>query len=182
MANYMVPKSVLGTRIMDFRKSNALTQADLADRYEISGPAVFKFEKGFVTPSLKLWNKMSADMDIPTKEAVLIWVKEKLPERMHKYIQQTPALDVGDLQARLEEVAGDEDAHAKMADIVLGHPDIAPSIKEFVGKKDIWNILKPSVEEVLFMLEIEDCLSRLSVEQFRDLMVVARAIRLPDAD
>lgn len=29
----------------------------------------FKFEKGYVTPTLKLWLKIAADIDVPEREA-----------------------------------------------------------------------------------------------------------------
>ena len=65
MARYSETTSPLGSRIMSYRKIHSLTQSDLADRYGVSGPAIFKFEKGFVTPSLKLWQKIASNIDIP---------------------------------------------------------------------------------------------------------------------
>ncbi|MFP4382112.1 MAG: helix-turn-helix domain-containing protein [Candidatus Sumerlaeia bacterium] len=179
-SKYQEQKSILGTRIMDFRKSNHLTQADLADRYEISGPAVFKFEKGFVTPSLKLWQKMAKDMDIPEKEAVLIWVKEKLPARMHKMIRERSVLDMEEMKKQLEEASKEQDSSAAMRSIILGNPDITPSFQEFVSEKTVWEIMKPTLEEVVFLIEIDQWMPRLTVDQFRDLLIVARAIRKPE--
>jgi len=89
---------------MEYRKSQNLTQIDLAERYGVSGPAIFKFEKGFVTPSLKLWLKIASNIGIPDKEAVLIWVKEKLPTRMKGLINETPSLDIDGLIDTLEQL------------------------------------------------------------------------------
>jgi len=165
---------------MEFRKSNKLTQADLAQRYEVSGPAVFKFEKGFVTPSLKLWQKIAADMDIPEKEAVLLWIKEKLPERMHPHLTISAALDVDALKVELEKAGKDPSPQEAIREVVLANPDITPSLKNFASERAMWSVFKPTLKEVLFLVEIDHHLPRLSVNQFRDLLVVARAIQNPE--
>jgi len=165
---------------MEFRKSNKLTQADLAQRYEVSGPAVFKFEKGFVTPSLKLWQKIAADMDIPEKEAVLLWIKEKLPVRMHPHLTISAALDVDALKVELEKAGKDPSPQEAIREVVLANPDITPSLKNFASERAMWSVFKPTLKEVLFLVEIDHHLPRLSVNQFRDLLVVARAIQNPE--
>src|ERR1035437_8999574 len=98
MARYAETTSALGARIMNYRKERDLTQSDLAVRFNVSGPAIFKFEKGFVTPSLQLWLKIATGMGIPEKEAVLVWVREKLPENMRKMVDETTVLDVNGLR------------------------------------------------------------------------------------
>jgi DNA-binding XRE family transcriptional regulator len=180
MIKYTPPKSELGSRIMEFRKSNKLTQADLAQRYEVSGPAVFKFEKGFVTPSLKLWQKIAADMDIPEKEAVLLWIKEKLPVRMHPHLLISAALDVDALKVELEKAGKDPSPQEAIQEVIVANPDITPSLKNFASERAMWRIFKPTLKEVLFLVEIDHHLPRLSVNQFRDLLVVARAIQNPE--
>lgn len=180
MSRYVEPNSIIGTRIMAFRMESKLTQADLADRYEISGPAVFKFEKGFVTPSLKLWLKMAEDMDIPEKEAVRMWVKEKLPPKMQKLVREQPPLDPEVLKAELEKLATEPDGCDKLRELIMSHPDITPSLKSFAGEKEMWSILKPSAKEVLFLIKLDRLMPRLTVSQFRDMMVVGRAIQFPE--
>jgi hypothetical protein len=44
----------------------------------------------------------------------------------------------------------------------------------------MWSVFKPTLKEVLFLVEIDHHLPRLSVNQFRDLLVVARAIQNPE--
>ena len=39
---------IIGTKITELRKTLGLTQDQFGVRYGVSGPAVFKFEKGFV--------------------------------------------------------------------------------------------------------------------------------------
>jgi len=122
MAKYVEVLSALGSRMMKFRKSHDLTQADLAERYKVSGPAIFKFEKGFVTPSLRLWLTIAADMGVPEKEAVLLWVKEKLPRRHNSLIKEAQELDLAPVESALAEAAKGPDALNKMRNAILDNP------------------------------------------------------------
>ena len=54
-------KNYLGTIIFNSRQDEDLTQDQYGSRYGVSGPAIFKFEKGYVKPSLELWLKMAKD-------------------------------------------------------------------------------------------------------------------------
>lgn len=47
-------KKYIGGIIYKSRKSRKLTQDEFGEIYGVSGPAIFKFEKGYVRPSLKL--------------------------------------------------------------------------------------------------------------------------------
>lgn len=174
MAKYAESISSLGSRIMKFRKSHNLTQADLAERYKVSGPAIFKFEKGFVIPSLKLWQVIASDMGIPEKEAVLIWVKEKLPTRFHSLIRPKPTFDVGSLRKQLELKSKDL---KEMREVILGNPEISPSLKKFVSNNEMWTIFKPNSKELLFLVELDKAFPLISLLQFREAMIVARQIQ-----
>ena len=80
----------LGEIVYKARVEQNLTQDQLGARYDVSGPAIFKFEKGYVKPSLKLWIKMAKDFGLPERRAVLLWSRAKLPKDYKKYI------DLGD--------------------------------------------------------------------------------------
>ena len=54
-------------------------------RNGVSGPAIFKFEKNYVKPSLELWLKIARDCGLEERQAVLLWVKAKLPEQYHDF-------------------------------------------------------------------------------------------------
>jgi len=179
MAKYSDSASTLGARIMKFRKSHGLTQADLAERYKVSGPAIFKFEKGFVIPSLKLWLAISSDMGIPEKEAVLVWVREKMPARFHSLVKAKPSFDVAPLRAELEAMAKDTPGLKRMREVILSHPEISPSLKKFVGNNEMWNIFKPTSKELLFLIELDKTYTLISLRQFREAMIVARQIQNP---
>lgn len=69
----------MGEMIYGWRINADLTQDEFGSRHNISGPAVFKFEKGYVRPSLALWQSMAGDNDITEERAVLMWAREKVP-------------------------------------------------------------------------------------------------------
>lgn len=67
--------------IVGGRTKTGLTQEQFARKYNVSGPAISKFEKGYLNPSLDLWLVMAKDMGLSEESAVLMWVREKLPEK-----------------------------------------------------------------------------------------------------
>ncbi len=179
MRTVTVKKGSLGARIMDFRKSGKLTQSDLAERYHVSGPAIFKFEKGFVTPSLKLWEVIANDIGIPEREAVLLWVKEKLPNKMHNLIRISSSLDIKALALELDVIGKGKDSQKKLRQAILQNYEIAPALKKFVAQAEMWKVFKPTAKELKFLIEVDQVLPNLSITQYRDLMLVAREIENP---
>lgn len=181
MPKYSETSSILGSRIMKFRKDHNLTQADLAERYSVSGPAIFKFEKGFVTPSLKLWLKIAANIGIPEKEAVLIWVREKLPTQMKNLVSEMPVLDIDAVTEELQALEKDPDGFRKMRDVLLNNADLSPALKKFVATNEMWNTMKPTPKEVLFLINLTQTASLVTLSHFRDAIMIARDIQNPEA-
>ena len=179
MARYSETTSVLGSRIMEYRRTYDLTQADLAERYGVSGPAIFKFEKGFVTPSLKLWQKIAANIGVPEKEAVLIWVREKLPAQMKNLVCEVPTLDVEALRADVGAASKEPQAQKKMRAVLQANPDLSPALKRFVSSDEMWGTLKPTADELIFLIDLTQSATIHDVNHFRDAMIIARAIENP---
>ena len=177
MEEYSPPPSPLGERILKFRKTQNLTQADLAHRYKVSGPAIFKFERGFMTPSFKLWFKIAEDMGIPEKEAVLIWAKQKMPARFRKLIQETSELDVALIRDRLEAAGKGKTGRESMREIVRDDPGISPAVKRFVADSEMWGILKPTVDDLVFLIDLDGSIPLLTLEQLRDALMLGRDIQ-----
>ncbi|MBI1784372.1 helix-turn-helix transcriptional regulator, partial [Candidatus Sumerlaeota bacterium] len=80
-------KNYLGDIIYQSRLDQDLTQDQYGAKYNVSGPAIFKFEKGYVRPSLALWLRMAMDAGISERRSVLLWLKSKLPENYQDYIE-----------------------------------------------------------------------------------------------
>ena len=169
-----------GSRIIDYRSEHDLTQADLAVRFGVSGPAIFKFEKGFVTPSLRLWLKIAASMGIPEKEAVLLWVREKTPKNVRNLIDDTTALDLEGLRADLMAQPESSDSHRRIRDILSDNPDLPPVLKTFVNTSALWDVLKPTAQEALLPHRVGPRGPTAStVEHLRDAVMVGRSIQNP---
>ncbi len=79
--------TTIGEAIYACRIKQGLSRNEFALKYVITGPAVFKFEKGHMRPKLELWLKMARDSKIPEMTAVLLWLKSRLPERLQNLIQ-----------------------------------------------------------------------------------------------
>lgn len=79
-------KSEIGALIGECRVQSGLTQDQFGRKYNVSGPAIFKFEKGYVKPSLELWLQIAKDTDVTEQQAVLLWVKSKLPKKYQHYV------------------------------------------------------------------------------------------------
>ena len=84
------PGKALGDIINKTRKALSMTQDEYGARHNVSGPAVFKFERGYVRPSLPLWLAMAADADLSERRAVLLWLRSKLPQKYQRYVELPP--------------------------------------------------------------------------------------------
>ena len=179
MARYADTNSALGFRIIEYRKTYGLTQEDLAKRFGVSAPAIFKFEAGFVMPSLKLWQRIASGIGIPEREAVLLWAHERLPENMKDILGEAPSLDA---KAQREELLGlgkQPSGQNTMRDALLANPDLSPTLKRFVAKDEMWTTLKPSAEELLFLVDLTQKAVIHNEMHLCDAMIVARAIEKP---
>ncbi|MCH7981679.1 MAG: helix-turn-helix transcriptional regulator, partial [Proteobacteria bacterium] len=77
---------ILAGTILKSRLAMGLTQDEFGLRYSVSGPAIFKFEKGFVRPSLKLWLRIARDAELTERRAVLMWLQSKIPPQYQQYV------------------------------------------------------------------------------------------------
>jgi len=152
----MINNNEIGRRIFDVRKNSKLTQDEYGKRYDISGPAVFKFEKGKVKPSLELWLRMAKDMGIPEGRAVLLWSREKLPERYREYIDLTTMAREDDAEYGSKKkfdytTARDTKAVKKM---VAEDPALPAGIRELMEDQEIVSLFKPTGQEIHLLKKI----------------------------
>jgi len=149
-------ENILGARIAESREKLALTQDQFGSRYNVSGPAVFKFEKGYVKPSLDLWLKMARDCEIPEKKAVLLWIKAKLPEEYQSFIdlsaaaisEAVPTYDKAD-RPNYARIADQRDLRQRLqADAVL-----PPGMKAMFDDNEFWALYRPSGQEIQLLID-----------------------------
>lgn len=145
----------LGKRVQDMRRRLRMTQDQFGTKYGVSGPAIFKFEKNYVKPSLELWMRMAEDCGMNEHQAVLLWIKAKLPEQYHEHISMNGAdeLTIGQSSLHfgmLEEVPDytqitDRNLLRKM----LRNDDTLPlGFREVIADDTFWVIFKPTGAEI----------------------------------
>ena len=79
--------NIIADIIKEKRSELGLTQEQFGGKYNVTASAILKFEKGQVRPNLNLWLEMAKDFEIPEKQAVLMWVKLRLPEEYQDVLQ-----------------------------------------------------------------------------------------------
>lgn len=174
--------NIIGEAIYENRINQGLTQDQFGSKYDISGPAVFKFEKGYVKPSLDLWIKMSADFKIPEKTAVLMWLKSRLPEKYQGLIQIKNPQAEADLPTavrpspRAVDYTKFED-RKEMRKVSMNDRNLPKKLREFLKDDEIWVIYKPDGDEINFLRDAFGRLGQGSVDAFREALRAVRAFK-----
>jgi DNA-binding XRE family transcriptional regulator len=149
MANF------LGKRIFELRSKLHLTQDQFGAKYGVSGPAIFKFEKNYVKPSLALWLKIARDCGLEERQAVLLWVKAKLPDQYHDFIEVLPTTEEGiaEQAIRYGQMEGKVDYmrvvdREQLRQAILNDEDIPSGLREIVLDEDFWVVFRPTGPEI----------------------------------
>ena len=149
-------QNIIGARIAESRERLGLTQDQFGARYGVSGPAIFKFEKGYVKPSLELWLKMARDCDIAEKKAVLMWVKAKLPEEYQSFIDlSAPAV----AEAQATYVKEGRPNYARIGDArdlrdrLRADLTLPEGLKALAADDDFWVMYRPTGQEIQLLVE-----------------------------
>ncbi|HPB31433.1 MAG TPA: helix-turn-helix transcriptional regulator [Candidatus Sumerlaeota bacterium] len=171
--------NALGELLYENRCIQGLTQDQFGAKYHVTGPAIFKFEKGYVKPSLDLWLKMAKDFQVHETRAVLMWVKSRLPEEYQDLIQ------IQDSPLVLEDETGAKGRkrrdYAKISDReeirrqISKDPKLPKELKHFLRMDEIWSIYKPTGREINLLRDRFSDLGKGSDDAFREAL---RAIRM----
>lgn len=177
-------KNYLGEIIYASRMNLDLTQDEFGARYSVSGPAIFKFEKGYVRPSLALWLRMAVDAEISERRAVLLWLKSKLPDQYQDYVELQSAA-VAEKEAayskgskkkkkkggvdysKLEDRAAMREAADKDKDLPKG---LAGLLKD----DELWALYKPTGHEINMLRDTFGPLGRGSKASYREALRLVR--------
>lgn len=144
--------TLLGKLIYEKRISQGLTQDQFGSRYGVSGPAIFKFEKGYVNPSFKLWMQMAADFDLGEGLAVLLWAKAKLPPEYQELIELKGG-KVKDTDVIYKSSGKHPDLsrimnREKLREAALADPSLPTGLRNLIKDDAIWEIYKPTGREI----------------------------------
>jgi len=142
-------KSEIGALIAECREKSGLTQDQFGQKYSVSGPAIFKFEKGYVKPSLDLWLQFAKDLNITEQHAVLLWIKAKLPKKYQSFVSLDAPVVREDAKGygRKSKLDGITDA-AKAREIVLAERTMPKGLKRLLKDDDLWELYKPQASEI----------------------------------
>lgn len=171
--------NIIGDVLYESRVNQGLTQDQFGAKYDVSGPAVFKFEKGYVKPSLDLWLKMAADFGIPEKTAVLMWLKSRLPEKYQSLIQikdptgpVEPPTTIRPSPRAVDYTKFND--RKEMRKVAMGDRGLPKMLREFLKDDEIWVVYKPTGKEINFLRDAFGRLGEGSPAAYREAL---RAIR-----
>lgn len=148
----------IGSLIRDHRLRLGLTLDAMGARYRISGPSVFKMEKGFVHPSLEIWLRISSDMSMDERDAVLAWIRASLPREFHPYLEELSSdgrkgRDGADGDGAARPYARIKDAD-ELGRAVKADRSIPRALTEVLEDREIRDGFRPTGADVDLVLEI----------------------------
>lgn len=174
-------ENLIGEAIYENRIAAGMTQDQFAAKYDISGPAVFKFEKGYVKPSLELWLRMAKDFKIDDKTGVLIWLKSRLPERFQSLIE-IKSSGVAEIPVAYRPSPRAVD-YSKFSDrkelrrVALGDRNLPAGLRELLKDDEVWGLYKPTGEEISFLRDTFGRLGGGSADAFREALRAYREFK-----
>ena len=175
----MAMRNYIGQIIETARKRLNETQEVFGARYQVSGPAIFKFENGYVRPSIELCMKMAKDVGVDERRAVLLWIKAKLPARYQEYIELQSGFErmrgrgvlSGISQGRAVSPA---EQRGRILALGKSSPEIPRGIVEFLSDDELWALYKPTVREIEQLIEIYAPMGEGTAELYRQGLCLLR--------
>jgi len=174
--------NLLGEEIYRQRLNDKLTQDQFGAKFGVSGPAIFKFEKGFVRPSFDLWMRMAREFKLPERKAVLMWIKARLPDEYQDLIEITAEpIVITDGTKAGERTEGVN--YAKIKDRkelrrkALADTYLPKALKAMLRDNEIWGVYKPSGDEINFLRDAFSRFPRATMANFREALRVLRSFQ-----
>lgn len=169
-------KNDIGALIAKSRSQFGLTQDQFGRKYNVSGPAIFKFEKGYVKPSLDLWLQIAKDMKLAEHTAVLMWVRAKLPRKYQNFISlDEPAVKeaTATYAKGKSKLARTNDSN-EAREIVLNDRNAPKGLKRLLKDEDLWGLYKPQAHEIQLLASVFAELGEGSKSSFREALRLVR--------
>jgi DNA-binding XRE family transcriptional regulator len=165
----------IGKTIERYRKSLGKTQDQLGAMYSVTGPAIFKFEKGYVKPSLELWMKIAYDAGLTPKKALLCWLKDKLPEQYLEIFEsiENPVEAGAGGEKNTQTYSQHEDREA-LRKAVLCDPALPGTLIELFRDDEFWSLYKPTGVEIDHLVRFIGPFSEGSPDMYRDALRLIR--------
>ena len=167
------PQNPIGSIILADRLRRGLTQDQYGARYEISGVAIFKFEKGYVRPKLGLWLRMAAGAEVPERRAVLLWLRRKLPEKYRNYVNLGTLKSPKQRKGQPIDYAVFEDPEQMHAASVKD-TKLPKALRQLLDDDELWTVYKPSGYEINMLRDTLAPLGRGTKTDFREGLLLLR--------
>jgi len=145
--------NALGRFILAARQSEDLTQDQYGRLFDISGPAIFKFERGYVTPSLEVWIKIADRAGLSRRRAVLLWVRAKLPAAYRPYIELTTS-DGAEAHAQESVKQGQPvdysrfETRDQMRQFIDKDKTLPKALRQLLTDEEVWASFGPTGHEI----------------------------------
>jgi DNA-binding XRE family transcriptional regulator len=165
----------IGKTIERYRKSLSKTQDQMGAMYSVTGPAIFKFEKGYVKPSLELWMRIAYDAGLTPKKALLYWIKDKLPEQYLEIFESIEADQQGKASSTASAGYANYDDPQAMRKAVLCDPNLPAPLIELFRDDEFWGLYKPRGAEIDQLVRMYAPFDEGSEDMYREAL---RLIRL----
>ncbi len=172
-------KNYLGEIIYNSRQKDNLTQDQYGARYNVSGPAIFKFEKGYVKPSLELWLKMADDAGLSQRRAVLLWVKSKLPDEYQEYIELQSAA-VAESEVEYARKKGKKLDYSKletreqMREQIEKDKAVPKGLRDLLDDDELWALYKPTGPEINLLRDTFAPMGKGTKQSYREALRLIR--------
>ena len=165
---------ILAGTILKSRLAMGLTQDEFGQHYDVSGPAIFKIEKGFVRPSLKLWLRIAQDAELTERRAILLWLQSKLPPQYQQYVDlAASATDLPRIKKGLIDYSSIETREAMHA-AVARDTKLPKPLRDLLADEELWALYKPTGHEINFLRDLFSPLGKGSKKAFREALRLIR--------
>ncbi len=170
--------NIIGDLLYDFREKNDLTQDQFGQRYSVSGPAIFKFEKGYVKPSLELWMKMARDMGIEDRRSIFIWTHAKLPEEYKHHIDFLLLISPEPKRGSKKEVDyAALDTSEKLKEAVQKDAQMPEPLRELLMDEQMFSLFRPTGPEIQYLRNQYANVGKGSVDLYRQALMLLRSFK-----
>lgn len=174
-------ENYIGEIIYKSRMNLDLTQDEYGARYSVSGPAVFKFEKGYVRPSLELWLQMAEDAGLPERRSVLLWLKSKLPAKYQDYVELQGAVAAESPIGYGKKKKGTKgvdyskfEEREEMRQAAAGDKELPKALRDMLEDDELWALYKPTGHEINMLRDIFGPMGKGNKSAYREALRLIR--------
>ena len=168
------PGKILADIIHVSRLAMGLNMEEFGQRYDVTGPAIFKFENGLMRPSLKLWLRIAQDAQLTERRAVLQWIQSKLPAEYQRYVDLPASItDRPRIKKGLIDYSSFETREAMHA-AVAKDTKLPKPLRDLLADDELWAVHKPTGHEINLLRDLVPPLGKGSKKGFREALRLIR--------